>query len=118
MLQQEKQFDYGIEILRILLMIFIVAHHAIVHEIGFSALQSGQWSGNYTQVYSFCNSFLIVSVNVFFLISGYFGVKRNAKKAISLHTECVLYAILSAAVVKIFGGGVECEIFSAFPDFS
>lgn len=104
-MQKEKQFDYGIEILRILLMVFIVVHHCIAHEIGFSSLQQNEWAGNQSEAYAICNAFLIVAVNVFFLISGYFGVTRNMKKAKSLHAECIFYAVISAAATKIFGGG-------------
>ena len=69
MIKENNKLDCGVEVLRIILMVFIVSHHCIVHGIGFSDLQSGEWIGNNTEVYAFCNAFLVVAVNVFFMIS-------------------------------------------------
>ncbi len=101
----EKEWDFGVEILRLLLMIFVVAHHVIVHGFGFSSLKDGTWDGDSTYIFALMNSFLVVAVNIFFLISGYFGVKRNMKKVGTLHIQAMLYAFISALIVFAISGG-------------
>ena len=69
----------GVELCRIVLMIFITMHHIIAFNYG---LYTNPELISYVDraVLIFINSFLICAVNVFFLISGYFGIRMNEKR--------------------------------------
>ena len=88
----------GIDLSRIVLMVFITFHHIIVINYGLYSTPEILSSLDRSVLITF-NSFLICSVNVFFLISGYFSIKPNSKKIISF----VLYAFFYHFVTTMIG---------------
>ncbi len=69
------------ELLRLVCMFYIVLHHFIVH-----GLKSAGYWGEAINIYSvISNSFIIVGVNCFVLISGYFGIQSSWKGFIHLY---------------------------------
>lgn len=76
----------AIECLRVLIMFYIVIHHCIVSGLDLNkTFNMGEYCFSDTNiVLSLMNSFVIVSVNIFFLISGYFGIRLSIKKVINL----------------------------------
>ncbi|MDD3141812.1 MAG: acyltransferase family protein [Lachnospiraceae bacterium] len=84
----------SIELLRILCIIGIVYMH--VSGIIYSTVKGiNQVMGVFT------NTLFNVGVSCFFLISGYFGIKANRKKLISLHGLILFYSITGFWVVSI-----------------
>lgn len=87
--------ESNIELLRIILMLFILMHHLIVHSVCQSVLTgTGALSLEYA-TYSVLEGFFYVGVNVFIIISGYFGIHLCARRIWALYLQCAFYGIVS-----------------------
>lgn len=91
--------------LRIIAMLFIVLHHLTINNIGLSAIEThidpsltSQYLGT-----SFLDCFFIIGVNVFFLLSGYFGIKLKLGKIFRLLFKLYVFWILSALIAQAAG---------------
>ena len=62
------------------LMVMIVSHHVIVHGLGLKNIVDVTTSGRFEWIYFVANAFLIIAVNCFFWISGYYKIKRRLLK--------------------------------------
>ena len=90
---QKNRRVSNIELLRILSIFLITMHHLVVH---------GSNACGYLTNYSFeqgtlgiiLNSFCIIGVNVFILISGWFGIKNPIKATIHLMVDFVILSTL------------------------
>lgn len=70
----KKQHSSNFELLRIVCMLLIICGHIVmVH--GYDEVGDSSW-----YIKQVVNPFCTVAVNVFVLISGYFGIKQNKKK--------------------------------------
>lgn len=81
--------DSNLELLRIVSMFMILCHHFIVHGMGICAWLGNRADGNIQMAYSdyagssqimallFSDAFVICGVNLFILISGYYGIKLS-----------------------------------------
>lgn len=97
------QRESNIELLRIIAMWYILMHHLIVHAMCPELLGGkGELSGSYI-LYSFVEGFLYVAVNVFVLISGYFGIKLRARRIWSLYLQCAFYGLFTYLFGVIMG---------------
>lgn len=94
--------DSIFELLRLILMLMIVIHHGIVHGLGLSSLGYGE-NAIYQMsditldnlpLFLITNSFLIVAVNCFILISGYFGIHTTWKKIITILIAVFFYTLI------------------------
>lgn len=96
----------NIELCRVCIMLFIVIHHCIVSGLGLNEiLNNGDCTySSYNAFLVILNSFVIVSVNVFFLISGYFGMKYNLKKVLWLIGEITFYSVFVYFILIGLGG--------------
>ena len=85
--------NYSADLLRIVLIIFIVIHHSLVHGMGLSSLKNGyKVPAEVNNIYYFVlNALCIVGVNGFFWLSGYFSIKTKYKKLFYLYLECIFY---------------------------
>ena len=75
--------NYVFDILRIIAMFMIVVHHFTVYNLGLMdklTSDSGTISSIQATICIFINCFLILGVNLFFMLSGYFGIKYDIKK--------------------------------------
>ncbi len=90
-----KPRESNFELLRIVAMMFIVAHHFLIATGKVDYYSTSPCGGE------LANSFLVCGVDCFILISGYFGIKPNAGKflrlalliALTLSAEALLAAI-------------------------
>lgn len=75
----------NIELLRIVAILFIIAHHLLVHGLNL-------WSDNQLSNFPLLalDSAFFVGVNVFVLISGYCGIQFRFKKLLYLYLMCAL----------------------------
>lgn len=98
---QHRYFDMGrvrksnFELLRIICMLMIVALHIVkshVEYIGYSDLIS--WV-----VRSFC----ICAVDVFVLISGYFGIRFKIDRLVSIDLQTVFYSVSTLLLLVVLG---------------
>ena len=93
-----KQRESNIELLRLVIMAFIVLHHFIFHGLGlyrYLALgASPLLSGSQIDCALIVDSFLIAAVDVFILISGYFSIKLKASSFVKLFSIVSFFAIV------------------------
>lgn len=88
-----KRRNYNVDLLRCILMVMIVMHHTIVHALGIEKLNQGIVNIPYGDAIIFLlNGFVIVGVNCFFAISGYFGIKFHPKKIGKLLLDMIIYS--------------------------
>ena len=84
----ERQSNF--ELLRILCMMYIVMHHFITHALPLSYLYVPsvgiEW--DLTQI---LNAFCFCAVNVFIIISGYFGIHPKFRSFFNLYLMCAFY---------------------------
>lgn len=103
------QRNSSFEILRLLLMLMILIHHGIVVGLGLSGISGNNGveciisDADYPLMF-IINSFCIVAVNVFVLISGYFGINLNTKKVLYLCFSLLFYTILFTTIPKFVEG--------------
>lgn len=95
----------NIELCRVCVMLFIVIHHCIVSGLGLNETlnDGGENFSSATICLIIMNAFVIVSVNVFFLISGYFGIKLRTQKIKKLLEEVLFYSVAIYAVCVLLG---------------
>lgn len=83
----KKQRSSNFELLRIVCMLLIICGHIVmVH--GYDELGDSSW-----YIKQVVNPFCTVAVNVFVLISGYFGIKLNTKKFWKLNWMVTFYCV-------------------------
>lgn len=80
-------------------MVMIVAHHGIVHGLGFENIQDATTGNQFGLIYFEANAFLGIAVNCFFWVSGYYQIKRRISRAVELITETMLYVLLLNVVL-------------------
>ena len=99
-----KTRNSSFELLRLVAMLFIVTEHLLI----FNARVCG-----YFEQYSiekdgvlgiFLNSIAVIGVNLFVMISGWFGIKRVWSQMIRLIFDCSLYVALSTIIACLFYG--------------
>lgn len=89
----------SIELLRYLLMFFIVIWHSLVHGIGLTNIGGIPDFGiKYLPSLIIC-SIVCVSVDCFMFISGYFGIRFTWKGFISIVFSCLFYSITISMVL-------------------
>jgi len=102
-----RERQSNIEALRIVCMLFIVMHHSIAHGLSLSEQYVPQmgWEWDFTQL---INAFCYCAVNVFILISGYFGIKPKVKSFANLYLMLGFYVfVLYHAYLYVTGGAVN-----------
>ena len=90
------------ELLRLVAMLLIVTHHMVVKYLkicGYDDPYSLQEDG---VLGIFLNSMAIIGVNLFVMISGWFGIKRVWSQMIRLIFDCSLYVALSTIIACLF----------------
>lgn len=105
MTKVERQVN--IELLRILCMFFIMMFHFNLNII----LRNDDTSQNLNITALLVNSLVIVAVNTFILISGYFSIKIKVNSFVGLLIQTEFYAIIAISVYLIFGYATEGELF-------
>lgn len=101
--------NHNLDILRIIAMMMIVIHHITINDIGIQAiLNSGEQSLSNIQlaIGIFMNAFVVIGVNLFFLLSGYFRINFKWKKVVSIIVQIfIIFNIIT--LIGIFTGYVE-----------
>lgn len=116
-----KQRESNIELLRLVIMAFIVLHHFIFHGLGqykYLALgTSPLLSGSQIDYALIVDSFLIAAVDVFILISGYFSIKFKASGFVKLFSIVSFFAMVGFCnylYTNGLSGGVIVSIAKVF----
>lgn len=78
------------ELLRIIAMFFILFHHLLVYVLNYQ-----NQIGSCFHFSLLIDSFLIIAVNSFVLLSGYWGIKIKLKGFLNLYLMCVFYNLIA-----------------------
>lgn len=102
-----KRRNQNIEIMRIILMMFIVMHHLTINGYGLQPGLVGKStisiSSSYATFLAMLNSIFVIGVNVFFLVSGYFGIRFKLKRLLKVIAEVYFYSIVLNLLAVLFG---------------
>lgn len=99
--------DSSIELLRIICMLFVIVHHFIIRGARV-AVDNSIFEPTLSPDYIlsvFLDPFVYCAVNVFVLISGYFGIKLKISNITNLYTRCAIYGLLCYLVHIYVDGG-------------
>lgn len=92
---EKVQRDSNIELLRIVLMFMIIVHHLVTRGLKLRELGLGTYTPMSSTTFQILlNSFLIVAVNTYIFISGYFEIKFKVRVLISFILQCLFYSVL------------------------
>ena len=84
----------NIELLRILSILALLLLHFCIYSLYHSVAYANQ-TGFWEYFPRIVCSLTTIQVNIFVLISGWFGIRTNIKKIISFYLICVFYALLT-----------------------
>lgn len=107
-LPHKNQRNSSVELLRLLSMLLILIHHICGQGLGFQFFLTGE--GNYIpqmgQVYpiiTIIENICIVAVNVFILISGFYGITLKKKNVVSFLFVCIFFSFLHHMISMVLG---------------
>lgn len=109
-IQENKKRNSGIDFLKIMLAILIIMNHSIGH--GIKTIDYNLYTSNQiflNLIWALANP----AVNIFFLISGYFQIKRNKKSAIYFLETMIIIGTVSSIVSFFLGNMTVFSIVKA-----
>jgi len=92
-----NQRQFSIELFRVVLMLLIIWGHLIIYGIPERLI-----NGVFYDVKLIIQSFTIIGVNCFVIISGYYGIKFKLNKLASMILQAVFYSVLISSLYFIF----------------
>lgn len=95
---RESQF----ELLRLVAIFFVILHHLVVKGADTAGYVTDYDIHTHGVIGIFLNSTIVGGVNLFILISGWFGIRRITRSIIRLILECVIYGLISYVILVIF----------------
>lgn len=93
----------NIELLRIIAMLLILLVHANYTSIGWVSIADIEQDFMSSFVKAFSEQLCVVAVNVFILISGWFGIRANLKGGVSLLYQVFFFHLLAIIVFLLLG---------------
>ena len=105
MTQTNKERVVIVELLRIVAILFIITHHLLYFTMNWDSELDALSATNiiHVNVIAFVEPFLIIGVNLFFLISGYFGIHFKVRKIIHIILVFYLYIFLLQIIGLLTG---------------
>lgn len=106
LMKNERQSN--IELLRIVLMLMIVFLHLIVHSCDIILLSTNSYPINDKSIYYLSSlAFVMIAVNCFIFISGYYGIKFRLQTIISLFIQAIFYSLTIYLTLKYIANKPE-----------
>lgn len=102
----KKQRDSQMELLRIIAMSMILIHHFVSHGSKYNFMEDGL---------GFQNSFVFYGVNLFVLISGYYGIKVRWRSFLSLIVTIFFFVLVDYVLkcgVAWYNRGFDLSVFN------
>lgn len=96
---RSSQFEF----IRIIAMFMIVYHHLMVHGANNLGYHIPYIQSTTNEIGVFLNSFCIIGVNLFVLISGWFGIKHICKGIIKIVIDVILFGTLINIACTLYG---------------
>ena len=113
-MERESQF----ELLRIVSMLFIVIGHFLIR-IDIAGYFAPYLLGASNVIYTLIYSSVIIGVNLFVLITGYFGIHKIINPSLRLFIDCIIYGAVALFIREncfkstyMGGGGNDYILFS------
>lgn len=100
----------NMELLRIVAMLFVLIVHADFLSLGEPTKEFIQSSPLFAFWQYVVESFTIVSVNVFILISGWFGIKPKVKSFSSFIFQCIFLLLVANALSVMLGASFSGKV--------
>ena len=100
----------GIELLRIIAMFFVLVQHANGLAIGLPGAFECVEAPTYSFLRIVIQSLAIVGVDVFVLISGWFGISFNLKRLGEFLFQCLFFSIIVTFAAWLISGRPEIGI--------
>lgn len=94
-----NQRNSNVEMLRIVLMFGILLWHVTVHGYGLAHMSEGNVSVEHPLVNALCTALFAPCVNLFVLISGYYGMKLKTMTLLRFELQAVFYSYVLAVVM-------------------
>ena len=99
-----KERNYGIDLLRVFLMLMIIVGHLFVHTGIRGELENFSFKWNYTWI---CQAIALCAVNCFVLITGYFANVNShsirVKKLLLLYGQVLFYSVSIYTMLLVLG---------------
>jgi len=109
--------DSNIELLRVVLMLMIIGYHLIVHGAKVGGPDGDYTIAGYTSVaYLLLKCFLVIAVNCFVFISGYYRINFRMGTVVSLILQTSFYALGIQLVFSAITGAPVILGLSSLPD--
>ena len=119
-LLKPRERNVNLDLLKVFAVLFIVIHHLTINNIGvdgvtFSFIADGAIPGGALTtvlVSEFIDAFVIIGVNIFFLISGYFSIHFKLSKVFSLLVKVYVYFCVGELIAYMQSQGAwiaTCE---------
>lgn len=97
---EKTQRESNIELLRIILMLMIIGYHLLVH--GAQMTGSNHYIFNESSVvYVFLKSFLVIAVNCFVFISGFYRINFKVYPFLNMVLQAIFYAFAITYLVDM-----------------
>lgn len=112
--------ESSFELLRLVLMFLIIIHHSIVHGMGLTGLGINEnvlpmhFSELDKPIATLINCLCICAVNCFILISGYFSIKFNIRKILTLLVSVLFYTFFLCSIFNLGIGNIKGAITRMF----
>lgn len=101
--RQKTVRESNIELLRIILMLMIIGYHLIVHGAGFGGENENYViTDKYSVAYILLKSFLVIAVNCFVFISGFYRITFRIGTVISMILQTIFYALIIYSAFTAF----------------
>ena len=99
-INKPQERESNIELLRIILMLMIIGYHLLVHGGNVGPLDGDYYITSDSSVaYLLLKSFLVISVNSFVFLSGYYRINFKIKPFLSLIFQTIFYSLTIHLVV-------------------
>lgn len=101
---EKVQRDSNIELLRIVLMFMIIMHHLVTRGLRLRELGTGGYMPTSSTGFQLLlNSFLIVAVNTYVFISGYFQIRFKVKSFFTVFFQALVYSVVLYLLFVVTG---------------
>ena len=94
--------ESSFELLRIVAIVLITTHHLLINGLDLCGYNKMLEISKDSGLASFFNSLCVVGVNIFLLISVWFGIKHIVKGVVRLLFDCAVYGLVACLLCFVF----------------
>ena len=98
----QKVRESNFELLRIVAILFITMHHLLINGIDMCGYNCNFVLNINSSIAVILNSLIVGGVNLFLLISGWYGIKTITKGIVRLVVDCFFYGLIACLLSVLF----------------